>query len=63
MDPLDEELKYIIKRNSHHVRNHQDMILIQHFIEAIAEHQYRMEIWSHIRDGEHRLDAQEDYKG
>ena len=60
---MDEEFKYIIKRNSHLVRNHEDLVLIQRFVEAIAEHQYRMEIWGHIRDGEHRIDSKDDYKG
>ena len=46
--PLDEDLKGIIRKNSHLVRDNQDLAKMESIMEAIAVHQYRMEIWQHI---------------
>ena len=45
---LDDDLKNIIRKNSHLVRHNEDLARMEQIMEAIAVHQYRMEIWQHI---------------
>jgi len=59
LDALDKKFLELVEKNSHLVRNSDDLKLIQSMVSAIAKHQYQKEKWFSISSwtGEEKMDS------